>query len=188
MRTTLLGFAIAVILALVTALVGPFFVDWGRYRGEFEARASRLTGLEFRVTGSIDARLLPTPTPHAAGHRVPPPGRHQQGARPRLRIGSRSARWCEESGGSRMRGSRDPSSPPGSTARALNLPAPSMASTRKGLDPRLSIEDGQAILADAASGSSLALDKIEFKGEVRSLAGPRQGRLVRGRRHHITYR
>ena len=31
-------------------------------RGEFEARASRLTGLEFRVTGAIDARLLPTPT------------------------------------------------------------------------------------------------------------------------------
>ena len=62
MQTTLLGFAIAIILALVAALVGPFFVDWGSYRGEFEARASRLTGLEFRVTGAIDARLLPTPT------------------------------------------------------------------------------------------------------------------------------
>ena len=62
MQTTLLGFAIAIILALVTALVGPFFIDWGSYRGEFEARASRLTGLEFRVTGPIDARLLPTPT------------------------------------------------------------------------------------------------------------------------------
>ena len=62
MQTTLLGFAIAIILALVTALVGPFFVDWGRFRGEFEARASRLTGLEFKVSGPIDARLLPTPT------------------------------------------------------------------------------------------------------------------------------
>jgi large subunit ribosomal protein L24 len=61
-QTTLLGFAIAIILALVAALVGPFFVDWGQFRGEFEARASRLTGLEFRVTGTIDARLLPTPT------------------------------------------------------------------------------------------------------------------------------
>ena len=62
MQTTLLGIAIALILALLTALVGPLFVDWGQYRGELEARASRLTGLDFRVTGHIDARLLPTPT------------------------------------------------------------------------------------------------------------------------------
>src|SRR5262249_54095296 len=61
-QTTLLGVAVAIILALVTALVGPLFIDWNSYRGEFETRASRLTGLEFRVTGAIDARLLPTPT------------------------------------------------------------------------------------------------------------------------------
>ena len=36
-QTTLLGVAIAIILALVTALVGPLFVDWGRYRDTFEA-------------------------------------------------------------------------------------------------------------------------------------------------------
>jgi uncharacterized protein involved in outer membrane biogenesis len=60
-QTTLLGMAIVLILALVTALVGPLFVDWGSYRGEFEARAGRLTGLDFRVRGAIDARLLPTP-------------------------------------------------------------------------------------------------------------------------------
>ena len=62
MQTTLLGFAIVIILALVTALVGPFFVDWDSYRDDFEARASALTGLEFKVAGAIDARLLPTPT------------------------------------------------------------------------------------------------------------------------------
>ena len=62
MQTTLLGLAIALILALATALLGPLVVDWSRYRGEFEARASRLTGLDFHVTGAIDARLLPTPT------------------------------------------------------------------------------------------------------------------------------
>ena len=62
MQTTLLGLGIAIILALVTALVGPFYVDWGSYRGEFEARARQLTGLDFRVTGGMDARLLPTPT------------------------------------------------------------------------------------------------------------------------------
>jgi uncharacterized protein involved in outer membrane biogenesis len=61
-QTTLLGVAIVMILALITALVGPLFIDWNSYRAEFETKASRLTGLDFRVTGAIDARLLPTPT------------------------------------------------------------------------------------------------------------------------------
>ena len=60
MQTTLLGIAIAVILALVTALVGPLFVDWGRYRADFEAEASRMVGLPVRVKGRIDVRLLPS--------------------------------------------------------------------------------------------------------------------------------
>ena len=38
MQTTLLGFAIAIILALVVALVGPLVVDWDLYRDEFEVR------------------------------------------------------------------------------------------------------------------------------------------------------
>ncbi len=53
MQTTLLGIAIAIILALVTALVGPLFIDWNRYRGPFEAEASRLTGLQVRIAGPI---------------------------------------------------------------------------------------------------------------------------------------
>src|SRR5882724_12112607 len=61
-QTTLLGVAIAIILALVVALVGPLFIDWSRYRAEFEARAAWAIGLDLRITGRIDARLLPTPT------------------------------------------------------------------------------------------------------------------------------
>ena len=51
MQTTLLGLAIAIILALVTALVGSLFIDWNKYRGEFKARASQMTGLQLRVAG-----------------------------------------------------------------------------------------------------------------------------------------
>ena len=86
MQTTLLSFAIAIILALLAALVGPYFVDWGAYRGEFEARASRLTGLEFRVTGSIDARLLPTPTLMLQGIEFNRPGDSSQVRARSLRI------------------------------------------------------------------------------------------------------
>ena len=61
MQTTLLGLAIAAILALVTALVGPAFVDWGQYRAHFEAEASRMADQPVRIAGAIDVRLLPTP-------------------------------------------------------------------------------------------------------------------------------
>ena len=61
MQTTLLGLAIAIILALLAALVGPLLIDWGGHRSLFEAEATRLVGLEVRVTGPIDARLLPAP-------------------------------------------------------------------------------------------------------------------------------
>ena len=45
MQTTLLGLAIALILALVTAIVAPLVVDWNCYREPIEAEASRLTGM-----------------------------------------------------------------------------------------------------------------------------------------------
>ena len=61
LQTTLLGLAIAIILALVAALVGPLLIDWGGYRSVFEAEASHLIGVDVRVTGAIDARLLPSP-------------------------------------------------------------------------------------------------------------------------------
>ncbi|MEJ2623909.1 MAG: AsmA family protein, partial [Pseudolabrys sp.] len=61
MQTTLLGIAIAIILALVAALVGPLLIDWGQYRSIFEAEATHLLGVQVQVKGPIDARLLPSP-------------------------------------------------------------------------------------------------------------------------------
>jgi large subunit ribosomal protein L24 len=61
-QTTLLGLAIAFIIALVAALVGPHFIDWTRFRPQFEVEASRILGAPVRVNGSLDARLLPTPS------------------------------------------------------------------------------------------------------------------------------
>src|SRR5437868_3062197 len=61
-QTTLLGLAIALILALIAALVGPYFIDWNQFRPQFEAEASRVLGMPVRVNGKLDALLLPTPT------------------------------------------------------------------------------------------------------------------------------
>ena len=62
MQTTLLGLAIAFIIALIAALVGPYFIDWNQFRPQFEAEATRIIGAPVRVGGKLDARLLPAPS------------------------------------------------------------------------------------------------------------------------------
>ena len=61
MQTTLLGIAIAVILAVVVAIVGPLLIDWTAYRPIIEAQATHVLGAEVHVGGAIDGRLLPSP-------------------------------------------------------------------------------------------------------------------------------
>lgn len=62
MQTTLLGLAIAFILALTAALIGPYFIDWNQFRPQFEAEASRIVGTPVHVGGTLEARLLPAPS------------------------------------------------------------------------------------------------------------------------------
>ena len=64
MQTTLLGLAIAIILALLAALVGPLLIDLGNYRSLFEAEAHRLTGVNIRVTGKSTRDCFRRPVSH----------------------------------------------------------------------------------------------------------------------------
>jgi uncharacterized protein involved in outer membrane biogenesis len=176
-QTALLSAGIAIILALVTALVGPFFVDWGSYRTEFETEVAQLTGLEVRVTGPIDVRLLPTPTLTLQQIELGRPGDPAKTRARALRI--------EFALGDLMRGAwRAPDLKLQGPELTLGLdPSGRLAWSAPtiGLDPdavsieRLEIEDGRATLADAASGARLVLDKLEFTGQVRSLLGPVKG-------------
>ncbi len=191
MQTTLLGFAIAIILALVTALVGPLLINWDSYREEFEARASQLTGLEFKVSGAIDARLLPTPSVTLHGIEF---GRPRDAGRVRAR-----ALRIEFALGSLLRGEwkiadarlEGPEFAVGlDAAGRIALPVPTIGFAPEGVSiHQLNIEGGRAVLTDAATGSRLVLDKLEFKGDLRSLAGPAKGEgsfLVAGQ--HYPYR
>lgn len=177
MQATLLSIAIALILALVTALVGPHFVDWNKYRAEFETQASRMTGLQVRVAGPIDARLLPTPSLNLS--RISIVRGDEAGSLRARRLS------IEFSLGSLVRGefkATDVILEGAEIAIALDRqgrlewPAPSV-----GFDPeaisieRLDIRDSRALLADAASGYGVVLDKFEFKGELRTLSGPVKG-------------
>ena len=178
MQTALLGFAIAIILALVTALVGPYFVDWGSHRAELEATASRLVGLDLRVAGPIDLRILPTPTltlqQIAFGRSGDPTRTRAQALRiefslPAL-IGGELRAADLTLQGPELAVSVDESG-------RLDWSAPSI-----GFDPdavsvdHLDIEDGRATVTDAVSGTRRVLDKLKFTGQVSSLRGPVKGR------------
>ncbi len=177
MQTTLLGLAIAIILALVTALVGPLFVDWDQYRTVFEAQASRLVGMPVRVRGPIEVRLLPTPSLQLRAIELGRPG-EQNGVRAQ-KLGFEFALGALLRGQFRV------------SETHLVGPEINVALDRSGrvdwpaitigFDPdavaieHLSIEDGRVVLSDAASGSRAVLDKLWFTGSVQSLAGPFRG-------------
>ena len=177
MQKALFGFAIAIILVLMTALVGPYFVDWGSYRTELEATASRLTGLNLRVAGAIDLHILPTPTltlqDIALGRRGEPIRTRAQALRiefslPALFNGRlRAADLILQ--GPELAASLDASG-------RLTWTVPSI-----GFDPdaisidHLEIENGSAVLSDTASGSRVVLAGVAFAGQVSSLRGPVKG-------------
>ncbi|MEA2917341.1 MAG: hypothetical protein QOJ15_9422 [Bradyrhizobium sp.] len=176
MQTTLLGLAIAFIIALVAALIGPHFIDWNQFRPQFEAEASKIIGTPVRVAGELDARLLPTPSLRLRSLVVG--GANDLG---KVRADKLDV---EFSLGSLMRGEW----------RATELTINGMA-LDLGLDPQgridwpastgkfnlgsLSIDrlnlTGRIALHDAASRGTLELNDIAFSGDVRSLAGAVRG-------------
>lgn len=177
MQTTLLGLAIAFILALLAALIGPYFVDWNQFRPQFEAEATRIIGVPVRVAGELDARLLPAPTLRLRS--VTFGGNNDLG---RLRADKLDV---EFSLSSLMRGEwRATELSVGGMAADLGLDAkgkvdlPSTASGTFNL-ASLAIErlnlTGRIALHDAASHSTLELNDIVFSGDVRSLAGSVRG-------------
>ena len=184
MQTTLLGLAIAVILALVAALVGPHFVDWNQYRGEFEARASSITGLSVRIAGPVEARLLPTPALTLQRIEVTRPG--DAGV---LRVRSLG---IEFSLGALVRGEWRATmarldgaeiTAGLDSAGRLDWPVPSIA-----VDPdtvsieRLDIVDGRAILADAVGGSSRPRQAgVQGRAALVRRSGQRRGFVRRWR-------
>ena len=174
MQTTLLGIAIAIIVALVAALVGPLMIDWGGYRSLFEREATSLIGVPVKVSGAIDARLLPTP--QFALHDI------EIGNGDKIRARSLAVKFAL---GPLMRGQWQaselhlvgPQLSVGLDAKG-HLHAPRLA---VGFDPNaltvehLNIQDGTLTLTDAANGGKVTLDKLWFNGHASSLLGPFQG-------------
>jgi uncharacterized protein involved in outer membrane biogenesis len=175
-QTTLLGLAIAFIIALIAALIGPYFIDWNQFRPQFEAEATKVIGAPVRVAGELEARLLPSPSLRLRS--VVVGGANDLG---KVRADKLDV---EFSLGSLMRGEW----------RATELTINGMA-LDLGLDPKggidwpastgkfnlgtLSIDrlnlTGRVALHDALSHGTLELSDIAFSGDVRSLAGAVRG-------------
>src|SRR6202048_4760867 len=175
-QTTLLGLAIAFIIALIAALVGPYFIDWNQFRPQFETEATRVVGAPVRVGGELDARLLPTPSLRLRSVTVG--GANDLG---KVRADKLDV---EFSLGALMRGewraneltingmaldlgldSQGRIDWPASTGK-FNLG--SLAIDRLNLTRRIALHD-------AASRGTLELNDIAFRGDVRSLAGSVRG-------------
>ena len=176
MQTTLLGLSIAFIIALIAALIGPYFIDWNQFRPQFETEATRVVGAPVHVGGELDARLLPTPSLRLRS--VVVGGANDLG---KVRADKLDV---EFSLGSLMRGEW----------RATELTINGMA-LDLGLDSQGRIDwpassgkfnlgslaidrlnlTGRIALHDAASRSTLELNDIAFGGDVRSLAGSLRG-------------
>jgi large subunit ribosomal protein L24 len=176
LQATLLAVSIAIILALVAALVGPHFVDWTQYRATFEREATRLAGQPVRIGGAIDVSLLPTPSVTL--------GRVEFGsaAQPQARV---QEIYAELALGPLMRGMV--------RASELRITGPEVSlglspsgnievpPIRVGFDPeqfvieKVAVENARVVLADRASGANLGLERLWFRGELRSLIGPAKG-------------
>ncbi|HKD30565.1 MAG TPA: AsmA family protein [Xanthobacteraceae bacterium] len=176
MQRTLLSAAIALILVLMTALVGPLFVDWGAYRNTLETEISRLTRLDVRIGGTIDVRLLPTPTLKLQQIVIGRPDGPAQVRAEVLRI--------ELGLGALMRG-QFVASDVALEAPEISLQLGSPTSLRPSaplfaFDPdavsiaHLAVEKGRVLIA-GGSGHSVLLDRVGFSGEARSLLGPVKG-------------
>ena len=61
MKSPLLILGTLLVIALFTALIVPFFIDWSQYRSDIEEYGRKLTGREVKIAGDIDIRLLPLP-------------------------------------------------------------------------------------------------------------------------------
>ncbi len=176
MQTTLLGLAIAFILALIAALIGPLFIDWNQYKPQFEAEAARVIGAPVRVDGALDARLLPSPILRLRKLAIGKLGDVSKVSAENLDV--------EFSLGSLLRGE----------LRASELTLGGLA-LDVGLDKQGRIDwpaskgsfnlgalaidrlnlNGRVDLHDAASGAHLVLDDLVFSGDVRALATTMRG-------------
>jgi large subunit ribosomal protein L24 len=176
LQNTLLGLGIAIILALVAALVGPLVIDWSGQRSMFEVQATRLLGVDVRVAGTIDARLLPSPRLTLNDIEIGKSGPDAIHARslgiefalsPLMRGEWRASELTIAA--PQVRLGLDASGKVQAPALAVGFDADALTVDR------LAIEEGTVTFSDASNGATIKLERVWFNGDAKSLFGPFKG-------------
>jgi len=174
LQTTLLSLAIALIVAVLAALIGPFVIDWSAYRSLLEAEAAHLIGAPVEVKGAIDARLLPSPQLTLRDVSIGSGAERMVADELDIRFALTPilrGNWQAEEmrlAGPRLTLRADESGRLHAPALAANIDPDSLS-----ID-RLQIEGGTLTLA-GAGGEKLMLQGLFFNGRARSLYGPFDG-------------
>lgn len=181
MNSLYIGIGTALILALVTALIGPFFVDWGAHRAAFETEASRIVGLPVQVLGDVDARLLPSPRIRF-GDVVVGDLEHPLVRVARFELDVDVAPLIK--GDVRVREMRlerpEVELGIGGDGRITGLGAAGQGPAAA--VERIEIVDGRLSLRDARKGEGITIERIAAQGSAESLQGPwkLEGHATRG--------
>ncbi len=176
MRYVLTIIAVALVVALSTALVAPFMIDWSVHRAEIEARLSAMTGAKVALTGPIAVRLLPTPYLALGEGSVSAPGPDA----PKLSFASARLELAlvKLAGGAIRFADIRLERPVLTVVRgadgALRLPAaPSGRAEAVGFD-RLIVRDGEARIVSRANGAVREIAGVQLDAAAPSLDGPYQ--------------
>jgi hypothetical protein len=190
--TVLAGLAV---LALVAALVAPWFIDWSHHRAFVEKTLSDATGMQVGIGGDIDLKLLPAPRLHLASVRLtarPDPSLEFGGLR-------RDAGATDTSGKMSMSAARvqielalapllrgkwqfveaHVESPQIDVrlgeGGALHLPSMQRANPDQVAFENVSVTGGRLTVESAAAGRSVSLTGLNFRASGMTLAGPFRG-------------
>lgn len=172
MQNLLLTIASAIILAIAAAFAAPLVIDWTQWRSTFEAQAARAVGAPVAIRGTIDAKILPTPTlvlrdvaigSDAAGTGVTigeVRGTFQLSALFRGAIVADHLTLVTPRGRLVL-----------DAAGKLALPART-APPAGFTAARLTVQNGTLDVTDDSSGRTLHFDDVDLTGDVGGIAGP----------------
>ncbi|MGE0844881.1 MAG: AsmA family protein [Flavobacteriaceae bacterium] len=186
MNSTLLGLAIVLVVALFTALIAPFLIDWSSYRGYVEQRVGEVLGRQVRIEGDLEVRLLPQPVIRASDLRAGD-GETADVTVERIDLNLSLAPLLR--GSIEIRDARI-------TRPVVNLSVDDSGRLTLGMggafpmDPEsvsletVAVEGGTVLFDSGRSGRRVRFDNLTFTGSAGSLLGPfkAEGSVVEGGR------
>ncbi|WPP05616.1 AsmA family protein [Methylocella tundrae] len=173
MRDSLTVLAIALILVLTAALVGPYFVDWSAQRGWIEAQLTPTLGAPARILGSIDLKLLPTPYFVVEDIELGDPASAWRLTARKLRLEIAIAPLLHgdvDFVEARLEAPRlELTLGPGAS---LPLPPREYGIARRLRFEKIRVANGAILVNDPAKNRSLTMKGLDFEAEADSLYGP----------------